>query len=60
MLSHSSLSKEPIRIDMGSFDYSQFEQRCEYTDKGAPLQYGTMNGTQTYDAMGTPRDADSD
>jgi hypothetical protein len=59
MLSHSSLSKEPIRIDMGSFDYSQFEQRCEYTDKGAPLQLTGM-GTQTFDGGGRPMDSDND
>lgn len=59
MLSHASLSKEPIRIDMGSFDYSQFEQRCEYTDKGAPLQF-TAGGTQTFGGGGQPMDSDSD
>ena len=59
MLSHASLSKEPIRIDMGSFDYSQFEQRCEYNDKGGQLQY-TSGGTQTFDAFGKPADSDAD
>ncbi len=60
MLSHASFSKEPIRIDMGSFDYSEFDQKTEYKDgKGAPLQM-TFNGTQTYDYNGRPHDADQD
>ncbi len=60
MLSHASFSKEPIRIDMGSFDYSEVDQKTEYRDgKGAPLQT-TFNGTQTYLGDGRPYDSDSD
>lgn len=61
MLSHASLSKEPIRIDMGSYDYSQAEQRCEYKGN-SPLEYNasTVGGTQTFGIDGKPWDSDAD
>ena len=61
MLSHASLSKEPIRIDMGNFEYSQFEQKCEYNGNGSmPSAYPTYNATQTYGSNGQPTDSDND
>lgn len=60
MLTHADFSKEPIRINMGGFDYSQILQKTEYRDgKGAPLQI-TYRGTQTYDWDGRPSDSDND
>jgi hypothetical protein len=60
MLSHASLSKEPMCVDMGHFEYSQLEQRS--LGKGTnPLSWATTaNGTQTFGGGGAPMDSDND
>ena len=61
MLSHASLSKKPVCLNMTVFDYSHLKQSSVSKDI-SPLEYygSTGMGTQTFGIDGRPRDSDND